>query len=98
MVYYWKGRFSSAQIHIALRRRWPLLVPNHHQVEDCLESMEKQRLIKCVIYKHSKIYEVTTRAERERPAPAPVVKIVFRPLVKRMDGQQELPLSGINNP
>lgn len=56
IVYGWRGRFSAAQINIALRRRWPILVPPKHQVEDCLNYLEKQRVIKCVIHKHSKLY------------------------------------------
>jgi hypothetical protein len=59
----WPGRFSTVQISIALQRRWPLLVPNEYQVADCIEWMEKQHLIKCVIYKHSKIYEKTKHVQ-----------------------------------
>ena len=53
----WPGRFSSVQISIALQRRWPLLKPNKHQVADCLEAMERQRLIECVVFRHTKIYQ-----------------------------------------
>ena len=48
IVFGWSGRFSGVQIRIALNRRCPLLVPNQHQVEDCLDRMEKQRLIRVV--------------------------------------------------
>lgn len=57
IVFGWVGRFSSVQIRIALQRRWPLLAPNKYQVEDCLECLEKQRLIECVLCKHTKIYQ-----------------------------------------
>lgn len=57
IVFGFRGRFSSVQIHIALVRRWPLLVPNKYQVADCLENMEQQRLIVCVLNKHTKIYQ-----------------------------------------
>jgi hypothetical protein len=52
----WPGRFSSVQIRIALQRRCPLLVPNRYQVEDCIEHLEKRRLIECVLCLHSKLY------------------------------------------
>lgn len=61
IVFGWRGRFSGVQISIALARRWPLLVPNKHQVQDCLDSMERQRLIECVLCKHTKIYQRTKR-------------------------------------
>jgi len=57
IVYGWRGKFSAVQISIALQRRWPLLIPNQYQVADCLEAMERQGLIKCVLFRHSKIYE-----------------------------------------
>lgn len=57
IVFGWRGRFSSVQIRIALTRRWPLLVPNKYQIDDCIEFMEKQRVIECVLQKHSKIYQ-----------------------------------------
>jgi len=53
----WPGRFSRVQICIALQRRCPLLVGNQYQVEDCLDCMEKQRLIEVVVSKHTKIYQ-----------------------------------------
>ncbi len=56
IVFGWRGRFSSVQIRIALARRWPLLVPNETQVEDCLESMARHRQIECVACKHTKLY------------------------------------------
>ena len=43
IIFGWFGRFSAAQISIALRRRWPLLTPNKHQVADCLDWLEKRR-------------------------------------------------------
>ena len=57
IVHGWPGRFSRVQISIALQRRCPLLVANQHQVADCLDLMEKQRLIEVVIHKRTKIYE-----------------------------------------
>ena len=66
IVFGWRGRFSAVQIDIALQRRWPLLVPNEYQVTDCLEQMEEQRLIKCVVCRHSKIYERINRNETLR--------------------------------
>src|SRR5450756_1914886 len=57
IIFGWSGRFSAAQISIALRRRWPLLAPNKHQVTDCLDWLEKRRLIECVLCKHSKLYQ-----------------------------------------
>jgi len=57
IVFGWRGRFSSIQIRIALARRWPLLIPNQYQVEDCLECLEEQRLIECVLCKQTKIYQ-----------------------------------------
>ena len=59
IVHGWPGRFSRVQISIALQRRCPLLVPNQHQVSDCIERLEKQRVIECVAFKHSKIYHKT---------------------------------------
>ena len=56
IVFGWRGRFSSTQIRIALARRWPLLVPNKTQVEDCLANLEEEQRIECVANRHSKIY------------------------------------------
>jgi len=56
LVSNWPGQFSKAQISIALRGRWPVLVPNRYQVSDCLDRFERQGLIECILYKHSKIY------------------------------------------
>lgn len=61
LVWSSQGRFSAVQIRIALRYRWPLLVPNKYQVEDCLEALERQKVIACVIQKQSKIYERRAR-------------------------------------
>jgi len=57
IVYSWRFRFSAAQVQIELRQRWPLLVPGQYQVADCLEQMERRRIIECVLFKHSKIYQ-----------------------------------------
>lgn len=57
IVFGWRGTFSSVQISIALQRRWPLLTPNQYQVTDCLGDMEEQRLIECVVQKHTKIFQ-----------------------------------------
>jgi hypothetical protein len=57
IVFSWHGRFSCVQIRIALGRRYPLLVPNTYQVEDSLDDFERRRLIACVAFKHSKLYE-----------------------------------------
>jgi hypothetical protein len=64
IVFGWRGRFSSIQIRIALARRWPLLVPNQYQVEDCLEQMERFQQIDCVVCKHTKIYQRLDHAKR----------------------------------
>jgi len=57
LVFGWQGRFSIVQIKIALQRRWPLLVPNKEQVEDCINQFEKLRIIECVTSKKSKLYQ-----------------------------------------
>jgi len=57
IVFGWRGRFSCVQIRIALSRRYPLLVPNTYQVEDSLDDFERRRLIACVAFKHTKLYE-----------------------------------------
>lgn len=64
IVYGWQYRFSAAQVHIEIQRRWPVLVPGEFQVGDCLERMERQRIIQCVLFKHSKIYQ---RIKNEAP-------------------------------
>jgi hypothetical protein len=85
IVHGWPGRFSRTQISIALQRRWPLFVPNEYQVEDCLDFMEKQRLIECVVHKHTKIYErrkyeAQKNHPRARPDPDRVVRTDLLPL------------------
>src|SRR5579872_3714872 len=58
IVLAWPGRFSAVQISIALQRRCPLLTANQYQVADCIDWLEKRRLIECVVSRHSKIYQL----------------------------------------
>jgi hypothetical protein len=67
LVFGWRGRFSAVQIEIALRRRWPLLVPNKHQVADCIDRLERLRVIECIAQRHSKIYQRREYENRETP-------------------------------
>ena len=88
----WRGTFSGVQISIALQRRWPLLVPNEHQVADCLDSMEKQRLIECVLFKHTKIYQRIKREPekiptRARPDPDCIMRSGLLPLLPGTRGR-----------
>ena len=64
IVFQWNGRFSGVQISIALARKYPLLVPNKYQVQDCLDRMERFGLIQCVVCRHSKLYQRTYEASR----------------------------------
>ena len=49
IVYRCQGIFTSSLIHAKLLRKYPLLVPNHHQLIDCLKTMEMQKRIQCVL-------------------------------------------------
>jgi hypothetical protein len=67
IVFGWRGTFSGVQISIALQRRWPLLTPNQYQVADCLDDLERERLIECVVCKHTKIYQQIKSPTRSAP-------------------------------
>ena len=78
IVYGWHGKFSSVQISIALQRRWPLLTPNEYQVEDCLEDMERQGIIECVLFRHTKLYQ-RLKHETHHPSSRFVAPRIMRP-------------------
>jgi len=49
LVFRWRGYFSASQVKLAMAKRYPLLVPAVHQVEDALGDMERARQI-CAVF------------------------------------------------
>ncbi|GEM_PF-3182276 len=49
LIYKWKGLFSSSLIREALARKYPMLEPAQHQIQDTFEWMEKRNRIQCVL-------------------------------------------------
>jgi len=44
----WQGVFTAGFIRVAMKMRYPVLIPGPTQIEDLLERLEKFQRIRCV--------------------------------------------------